>query len=526
MSATRQDGTEVHSPDIKEIDGPIITYWATRSGEAHHPIMRARYADLVWDLSRVVTGNRPEIAHASHAIDAYIDVIDKKVYFNEVQAEDFVSRVINIAIRINDESRIGKAKKAIFDLYPLVSDIEPRGLWWLLFDNLYGLKKANLTAAEKQTIVDELERRLRLTSDQANKQRFDPFAAQGAAERLERHYRRIGQLAEVHRVIRTYGQAFENAAKEANPLLAVAWLQPVFEKYQDVGLREDAARLQQILETRGPQAQAAMQRVEVPAQFTMEDMEKYAEALIAGDRQQALRQIGVSFIPRIADVQALNEQMRSHAPLSTLIPIRRFEAGHVAAIIGSQAEDPDGRLINQIANRIGIEMPWLAVAFDKLKVRHGLDADQIWAVLVESPLFGEDQRAIVVDGLAAWLSGDHVKAIHVLVPQVERAVRNFAGFIGVPITGRGHTKGTMQIRALGEILYDDLFARLVDENLRKYLLAFLADQRGINLRNRVAHGLLDHPQMHQGLADRLVQVLLAISCLQPQASQEPSAADI
>jgi hypothetical protein len=357
MSATRQDGTEVHSPDIKEIDDPIITYWATRSGGAHHPIMRARYADLVWDLSRIVTGNRAEIAHARHAIDAYIGVIDEKIYFNEVQAEDFVNRAINLAIRINDKSRIGKAKKAIFDLYPLVSDIEPRGLWWLLFDNLYDLKKANLTAAEQQTIVDELERRLRLTSDQANKQSFDPFAAQGAAERLERHYRRIGQLAEVHRVIRAYGQAFENAAKEANPLLAVAWLQPVVEKYHDVGLREDAARLHQILETRGPQAQASMQRVEVPAQFTMEDMEKYAEALIAGDRRQALGQIGGRFMPHIADVQALNTQMRSHAPLSTLIPIRRFEAGHVAAIIGSQEEDPDGRLINQIANRIGFEMP-------------------------------------------------------------------------------------------------------------------------------------------------------------------------
>ena len=118
------------------------------------------------------------------------------------------------------------------------------------------------------------------------------------------------------------------------------------------------------------------------------------------------------------------------------------------------------------------------------------------------------------------------KAIHILVPQVERAVRNLASFIGVPITGRGRTKGTMQIRGLGEILYDDLFARLVDKNFRKYLLAFLPDQRGINLRNRVAHGLLDHPQMHQGLADRLVQVLLALSALQPQASEEPSAADL
>ena len=64
-----------------------------------------------------------------------------------------------------------------------------------------------------------------------------------------------------------------------------------------------------------------------------------------------------------------------------------------------------------IANRIGFEMPWLAATFDKLKARHGLDADQIWAVLPESPLFGEDQRGILVHGLAAWLSGDHVKAI-------------------------------------------------------------------------------------------------------------------
>ncbi len=82
----------------------------------------------------------------------------------------------------------------------------------------------------------------------------------------------------------------------------------------------------------------------------------------------------------------------------------------------------------------------------------------------------------------------------------------------------------MQIRGLGEILYDDLFAQLVEENLRKYLLAFLVDQSGINLRNRVAHGLLDQPQMHQGLSDRLVQVLLALSCLQPQENQEPPTA--
>jgi hypothetical protein len=118
--------------------------------------MRARYADLVWDLSRIVTGNRPEIAHAQHAIDAYIDVIDKKFYFNEAQAEDFVQRALGLAIRINDTLRTSKAKTAVFDLYALVGDIEQRGSWWLLFDNLYDMKNLDLSDAEQQTVIEKL----------------------------------------------------------------------------------------------------------------------------------------------------------------------------------------------------------------------------------------------------------------------------------------------------------------------------------------------------------------------------------
>jgi hypothetical protein len=70
----------------------------------------------------------------------------------------------------------------------------------------------------------------------------------------------------------------------------------------------------------------------------------------------------------------------------------------------------------------------------------------------------------------------------------------------------------MQTRGLGEILYDRLFRALIDENVRLYLLVFLTDPRGINLRNRVAHGLLEQDQMERALTDRLVQVLLALSC--------------
>jgi lysyl-tRNA synthetase class 1 len=78
----------------------------------------------------------------------------------------------------------------------------------------------------------------------------------------------------------------------------------------------------------------------------------------------------------------------------------------------------------------------------------------------------------------------------------------------------------MQLRGLGELLYDKLFRQLVDENVRLYLLAFLADPRGINLRNRVAHGLLEQEQMERPLADRLLQVLLVLACFVEKTGDE------
>jgi hypothetical protein len=214
MTATNKDGTEVYSPDIRQADGAVIAYWESRSDETRHPILRARYADLVWDFARLVTKNRPQVVYAQRAIDAYIEAINGKCYFHDSQAEDFAGRAFSLAISINDKTRISTAKKALFDLYAVIGDVSKRGLWWLLFDNLYDVKNANLSEAEQQRIVDGLEHVLELTANLAAKETFDLFIAQGAAERLERHYRRICQQADVHRVVRAYGQAFESAAKK------------------------------------------------------------------------------------------------------------------------------------------------------------------------------------------------------------------------------------------------------------------------------------------------------------------------
>ena len=47
----------------------------------------------------------------------------------------------------------------------------------------------------------------------------------------------------VQRVIKTYGESFEKIAIEDSPMLAMAWLQPVVERYEQEGLKQDAEQL-------------------------------------------------------------------------------------------------------------------------------------------------------------------------------------------------------------------------------------------------------------------------------------------
>jgi hypothetical protein len=43
---------DVLEPNISNVDPAVLAYWQVRMGQAGHPMLKARYADLLWDLSR------------------------------------------------------------------------------------------------------------------------------------------------------------------------------------------------------------------------------------------------------------------------------------------------------------------------------------------------------------------------------------------------------------------------------------------------------------------------------------------
>jgi lysyl-tRNA synthetase class 1 len=528
MSGKKADDTDFFSPDIKDLDAGIVAHWEKQARTCGNPVMRARYSDLVWDLKRTITGQRATPDYARIAIDSYLKAAEEKLYPMEIIGIQWLGRALGLSLSINDADRTKLVVEFMFEFYDRVAQPQFMGTWLFLFDNLYGQKF--ISREQESRIIANLEAMLAKTSDSTVSDAgvhsaLDPWGAEAAAERLAQHYHRRNDKPEVERVIKTYGSAFKYLAGQANSMMAMAWLQPVIERYEQEGLRAEAEQLQLMSAEKGKNIGADLKQVSVMVELTPEEQEELAnfvEQLVGGnDVGAALGRIAAFFTPKVKDERKLLEQLRVGAPLMSIIPINILASdGHTTAKINSLDEDPDGRLHKQLAETIGFYQPFLADTLAKLRERYAPTTEDIFDFLSQSPLFAGSRNGLLRDGLLAYEQEDFVKAIHVLVPQVEDILRNFLGHLGRPTlkTVRGQP-GIMDAKNMNDVLRDEQMRTVLTENLWRYLEVVYVDKRGMNLRNDLAHGLLAPNVFNRYVADRVVHTILALSLMRPAPSK-------
>ncbi|MBI3404965.1 MAG: DUF4209 domain-containing protein [Acidobacteria bacterium] len=513
FSATQADGTRICAPDIKVLNAEVIAYWQQRAKESKHPVLRARYADLVWDMTQSIVGERPDVEFARIATDAYLEAVDRGFYTIAVQGIRWCERALDIALSISDKDRVRRIVEFMFHFHDRVPVPQHIGTWIFLFDDLYGRRDLISTDQEKM-VITRLENVLTVVTDRGTGEAFNPWAAEAAAARLERHYTNAGRKEEVERVVKCYGETFETLAKEASSTLAMAWLQPVVEKYKQTGMKTDAERAQLLSQEKAKNVAAEMKRVSAKIELKREDMEAYLDWITGGDLRAALVRIATRFIPDVKDARQFLKRTAEEFPLQALMGVVKVDEGKIVAQAGSVQDDEEGRLHMQLAQNIQISQFFLVHTLEKLRDRHVPTVNQLLDFLYESPIFEESDRRLLEEGLSAYEKEDYVKAIHVLIPRIEHSLRNVLSLLGIPTNKqvRGHA-GIMQAKNVNDILADERIKTTLGESLWRYLQVFLADKRGQNLRNQIAHGLLGIEEFNRPVADQVFHVLLAISLL-------------
>ena len=526
--------TPFYNPDIAEVDEEILTHWITRSGNTKHPVLRARYADLAWEIGRYLrrpAKDRPECLKppisldipfnlAQTAIDGYLDAVGRDLAEDEYHSWVFLDRAIGLALSLKDAARIQRAKTALFVYYRRLANGTSKFMWWRLNDLLEDREKIlGLEEREQKLLVESLEAALARSSDINDKDRFDPHQAMDAADRLIR--RLENNQKEIQRVTKRAAEAFERIAEKASGLLAVSWLEDLIPRYRNAGLADDAARIERAIRQRADQARGEMKSISVPVTIPKEELDKWADDVAGSSLKEALIRIGYFCMMREENAKRSLQDMLAHAPLLSMMPASIMsQDGFTEATVRSVEDDLEGRAIQHAADKFNWEAPFLYAALTRAKEKHKFDLEQILAHIRTSPVFASNREALLRVGLAAWFADDPVKAIHVLVPQVEAACRDLLSALGAGVRKPNPQIGGSRVIGLGEVLSHDRFKKGVPKDIRFQLRALYTDPRGINLRNRLAHGLAYEGVLGMGVANWVVHSILLIATL--EIKQQPA----
>ena len=191
--------------------------------------------------------------------------------------------------------------------------------------------------------------------------------------------------------------------------------------------------------------------------------------------------------------------------------------GHLVKKLQTPEEKMDYQVISLEALGIRIFAGIAVEILTAIRKRYGPIGDDI--AVFESGLVDKTQAEWIALAVRHYEAGDYRSSVSVMAPRLENVIRDIAQRVGIATwrhsTRSGRTGGE---KPLGRLLSDLKY--LVPEANRRYWKTLLAEPLGVNLRNKVAHGLIDHPST----ADAAILIHAACQMLTPHPPnhQKPS----
>lgn len=206
-----------------------------------------------------------------------------------------------------------------------------------------------------------------------------------------------------------------------------------------------------------------------------------------------------------ADAEQLREHVEENiqaSPLWYLVDMTMRSAdGRVIAKrpglgIGDTAADRDdlvmrSQMLQQYQHVIGIAVQGdILPALEVLMQEHRLREEDFVGLCRESPIVPKDRAFLFGKALFAGYDQDIVTAIHLLAPQMENLVRVHLKAAGLKTTNLD-LNGIENESGLSALMEAPEAEKVFGKNLAFEIRALYCDPMGPNLRNAVAHGLIN-----------------------------------
>jgi hypothetical protein len=122
-----------------------------RAKTISNPVLKARYADLSWDMCIVIARTRRDPDMARVAIDAYLASLPAAVLADPHGRFCAALRALDLAVMIRDTARVNSARAELLRLHRDVMTSR-QGQWWFAVDRLIEDQNAGVTDSERRQL--------------------------------------------------------------------------------------------------------------------------------------------------------------------------------------------------------------------------------------------------------------------------------------------------------------------------------------------------------------------------------------
>jgi hypothetical protein len=169
----------------------------------------------------------------------------------------------------------------------------------------------------------------------------------------------------------------------------------------------------------------------------------------------------------------------------------------------------------ELARDMGLKTTFFLSGLEEWKKKFELSGIPDTPSLFDSLLIPSDRVTLFQEGLQAFEREDYVKCIHVLVFQVENSLRELLKLLNRPVTKS--TDDGNQPKNMNDVLHDPAVKDALDPKLWSFLKVLYTDNRGMNLRNLVAHGVAPAAAFNRVNAALVVQSVVFLALVREEA---------
>lgn len=475
--------------------------------------LKARLSDLVW-----LKGKPRNTAFALKAIDAYRSLpLDTDTWIHG--GRDCWPRAISLARMLKGGAgdRLEQMEASIVVAFNAATRADGfLGLWLadLLKSNGLGRTHRADVARRLETLAHEFE------GDGDLHRSREYFSAAAGWHRAIPDEVKAAEMT----VAVAEGWVKEAVARSASEspshMVAASFYENAIQTYRTIPRSERAthqvderiAELRAHLNDSGEKSLGEMGLIRTPGVDITQLVENARKSVTGKSAQEAL--LAFANLHRGANAEDLRksalERMRQHPLQSLFAATVMSRDGRVIAkrpamsLSGEQTEDDEVAIRAEMIRDYGIMVSIVVQgdiwpALEVLLLEHRLREVDFIELARHSPIVPKERSGLFGKALFAGFERDFVTALHLLVPQIEHLVRVHLKQAGVKTTNLDKD-GIQNENGMSTLMDLPETEQVFGKDLAFELKSLFCDAFGPNLRNELAHGLLDEDACHSPFA--------------------------